>query len=84
MQYSFPPFNEEEKRGLLEQKILDFSKDLFRNPQFGLCFAILLNILNIYLYFHSRSIISLLFYLSFVYFVACILFSRLFGMQRNK
>ena len=32
MKYSVPPFNEKPKRGFLEQKIFEFSEELFRTP----------------------------------------------------
>ena len=84
MEYSVPPFNEREKRVLVEQKVLDFSTELFRNPKLGLGLASFLNILYIYLYFSSRSVTSILLYFSLVYFVLCIILAHLLGLKRNK
>ena len=49
MKYSLPPFNEKEEREFFEEKILDFSKELFRNPKLGLSFVLFL---IYYLYMH--------------------------------
>lgn len=84
MKYSLPPFNEKEKRGALEQKILDFSTELFRNPKLGLGLSIILNILYIYSYFKSKGVISILFYLLFAYFGLCIILTRILRLKRNK
>ena len=84
MSYSVPPFNVREKRVLLEQKVLDFSTELFRNPKLGLGLAIILNILYLYLYFNSRSVTSILLYFSLAYFGLSILLSKILGLQRNK
>ena len=84
MNYSVPPFNEREERVLLEQKVLDFSTELFRNPKLGLSFAIILDILYLYLYFNSRSVTSILLYFSLAYFGLSILLSKILGLQRNK
>ena len=84
MEYSVPPFNEREKRVLIEQTVLDFSTELFRNPKLGLGLASILNILYIYLYFSSRSVTSILLYFSLAYFVLCIILANLLGLKRNK
>ena len=84
MEYSVPPFNEKEKRVLVEQKVLDFSTELFRNPKLGLGLALILNILYIYLYFSSRSVTSILLYFSLAYIALCIILSNLLGLKRNK
>ena len=84
MKYNLPPFNQKEKRVFLEQKILDFSTELFRNPKLGLFLGILLNVLYIYMYFRSKNIISILLYFFFIYLILSIIISKLFKLKRNE
>ena len=84
MKYSLHPFNEKEKREFFEQKILDFSKDLFRNPKLGLSLALALNLLYIYAYFKSKSVISIMLYLFLAYLVLSIVLTKLFDLNRDK
>lgn len=84
MKYNLPPFNEKEKRGTFEQKILDFSTELFRNPKLGLGLSITLNILYIYSYFKSKGVISILLYLLLAYFGLCLILTRILRLKRNK
>lgn len=84
MKYSLHPFNEIEKREFFEQKILDFSTDLFRNPKLGLSLAISLNLLYIYAYFKSKSVLSIILYLFLAYLILSIVLSKLFGLNREK
>ena len=84
MKYSLHPFNEKEKREFFEQKILDFSTDLFRNPKLGLSLAVALNLLYIYAYFKSKSVISIMLYLFLAYLVLSIVLSKLFDLNRDK
>lgn len=84
MKYSVPPFNEKPKRGVFEQKIFDFSEELFSTPILGLLLLLSLNILYLYIYFKSRGIISLLLYFFFCYLIISILIVKLLGLNRNK
>ena len=84
MKYSLHPFNEKEKREFFEQKILDFSTELFRNPKLGLSLAVALNLLYLYAYFKSRSVFSIILYLFLAYLVLSIVLSYLFGLNRDK
>ena len=84
MKYSLHPFNEKEKREFFEQKILDFSTDLFRNPKLGLSLALALNLLYIYAYFKSKSVISIMLYLFLAYLVLSIVLTKLFDLNRDK
>jgi len=84
MKYSLPPFNEKEKRGFIEEKVLDFSNQIFRTPLFGIILSIFLNLLFLHMYFRSRSVISILFYLYFIYLVISLLLARALGLKRNK
>ena len=84
MKYSLPPFNEKEEREFFEEKILDFSKELFRNPKLGLSFVLFLNILFIYAYFKSKSILSIILYLFFVYLLLSLALGTFFDFKRNK
>lgn len=84
MKYSLPPFNEKEEREFFEEKILDFSKELFRNPKLGLSFVLFLNILFIYAYFKSKSILSIILYLFFMYLLLSLALGTFFDFKRNK
>ena len=84
MKYSLPPFNEKEKRGFIEEKILDFSKQIFRTPIFGIILSVLLNLLFLHMYFSSRSVISILFYLYFIYLIISIILAKTLDLKRNK
>jgi hypothetical protein len=84
MKYSLPPFNEIEKREFFEQKILDFSTVLFRNPKLGLSLSISLNLLYIYAYFKSKSVLSIMLYLFLAYLILSIALSKLLGLNRDK
>ena len=84
MKYNLPPFNEKEKRIIIEAKIFDFSSELFRNPKLGLFLVILLNILYIYIYFKTKSIISILLYFFLIYLLSSMIIANLFGIKRNK
>ena len=84
MKYSLPPFNEKEEREFFEEKILDFSKELFRNPKLGLGLSITLNILYIYSYFKSKGVFSILLYLLLAYFGLCLILTRILRLKRNK
>ena len=84
MKYSVPPFNEKPKRGFLEQKIFEFSEELFRTPILGITLLLTLNLLYLYSYFRSRSVISILFYLFLAYLIFSILITNLLGLKRNK
>ena len=84
MKYSLHPFNEKEEREFFEQKILDFSTNLFRNPKLGLSLAISLNLLYIYAYFKSKSVLSILLYLFLAYLILSIVLSKLFVLIRDK
>ena len=68
MKYSLPPFNEREKRGYIEEKILCFSKELFRKRNFGILYAIIFNLFYFFMCSLTKSVISLLFYFCFIYF----------------
>ena len=84
MKYSLPPFNEVEKREFFEQKILDFSTELFRNPKLGLSLALSLNLLYIYAYFKSKCVLSIILYLFLAYLILSIALSKLFSLNREK
>ena len=84
MKYSLPPFNEKPNRGFFEQKIFDFSEELFKTPILGIALLLSLNLLYLYTYFKSRSVISILFYLFLAYLIFSILITHLLGLKRNK
>ena len=84
MKNSIPPFNERTKKGYIEQKIFDFSEELFRTPILGIALLLSLNLLYLYTYFKSRSVISILFYLFLAYLIFSILITHLLGLKRNK
>jgi hypothetical protein len=84
MKYDLPPFNEKEKHGFIEQNLLDISSGLFKNQTLGFTLAILTNFLFIYLYFKSKSCISLLIYLFLVYIIISIIISQLANISKNK
>ena len=84
MKYSLPPFNEKPNRGFFEQKIFYFSEELFKTPILGIALLLALNLVYLYLYIKSRSIISILFYLFLAYLVFSILLVKILGLKRNK
>ena len=84
MKYLVPPFNEKPKRGFLEQKVFDFSEELFRTPIVGIALLFALNLVYLYSYFKSRSVISILFFFFFAYLIFSILITNLLGLKRNK
>ena len=84
MKYSIPPFNEKEHREYFEQKILDFSTILFRDPKLGLGLGTILNLLYLYSYFKKRSVIFIILYLFLSYLIISILLVKLFNLKRKK
>ena len=84
MKYNFPPFNEKEKHGFFEQKILDFSKGLFKNKVFGIALALILNIVFFGLYFKSKSCFSIIISIFLVYLIFSIILFQLLNPQINK
>ena len=84
MKYSLPPFNEKPKRGFFEQKIFDFSEELFKTPILGIALLLSLNLVYLYLCVNSRSIISILFYLFLAYLIFSIVLVKILGLKRNK
>ena len=50
MKYSLPPFNEKPKRCTLEQKIFDFSEELFKTPILGIALLLTINLVYLYTY----------------------------------
>ena len=84
MKFSLPPFNEKPKRGFFEQKIFDFSEELFKSPILGISVLLIINLLYLYTYVKSRSLISLLFYLFFAYIILSMIVAKVLGLKRNK
>lgn len=84
MKYSLPPFNEKPKRGFFEQKIFDFSEELFKSPILGISVLLIINLLYLYTYVKSRSLISLLFYLFLAYIILSMIVAKVLGLKRNK
>lgn len=84
MNYNLPPFNEKEKHGLLEQYILDFSEEQFKNPVFGLALCIILNVIFIFSFCKSKSCISIILYIFLVYLIFAIILFQLANFKRNK
>ena len=84
MKYNFPPFNEKEERNFVEQKIIGFSTELFRNTTFGLILIIVINLLYLYAFFKSISIISIILYLFLMYLILSIVFAKLLNLQKNE
>ena len=83
MKYNMPPFNEEEKREYFEEKILNFSKNIFLSPKLGLLLVFSFDILYIYLMLKSRSVFSIIFYIFLVYLLLSILFAHNFNIQKS-
>ncbi len=84
MKYSLPPFNEKPKRSYIEQKIFEFSYELFKSPIIGISILLVLNLIYIYTYIKSRSIISVLLYLYLAYLVISLVISKVLRLKRNK
>ena len=84
MKYNLPSFNEKEERIFIEQKILCFSTELFRNPRLGLFLIVFINVLYLYAYFKSKSVISIILYLFLLYIVFSIVSSKLLNLQKNE
>ena len=84
MKISLPPFNEKPKLGFCEQKIFDFSQELFENPIIGISVSLIINLLYLYTYVKSRSLISLLFYLFLAYIILSMIVAKVLGLKRNK
>ena len=84
MKYNLPPFNEKEKHGFFEQKILDFSNDLFKNKTFGIALALILNLVFIFLFFKAKSCLSIIICIFLVYLIFSIILFQLLNLQRNK
>ena len=84
MEYNLPPFNEIVKRGFFEQTLLDFSKNLFQNPKFGLSLGVILNYIFIYSFCKSKSCFSIIIYIFLVYLIFTIILFHLSNIKRNK
>ena len=84
MKYSLPPFNEKPKRGVIEQKIYNFSEDLFKTPILGIALLLAINLFYLYTYIKSQSVISLLLYLFLAYLIVSLSLAQLFNINRNK
>ena len=68
MKYSLPPFNEKEKREFFEQKILDFSENLFSAPFFGFLLSLIFNMIYLYSWLITSNEQNLFLY-TFISFV---------------
>ena len=79
-----PPFNEREKRSFIEEKILDFSSNLFRNKIFGVGISLVLNIVCFYSYFKKKSSFSILCSLFLLYLILKIILFNVFKIQDAK
>ena len=84
MKYDLPPFNEKEKHGFIEQTLLDTSSELYRNQSLFFTLAIFINILFIYSWFTSKSVISILIFLFIIYLLSSIIISKFANFKRNK
>lgn len=84
MNMSLPPFNEKEKRTYIEETILNFSSQLFRNPKLGLALSLILNILYLYSYFKKKSTLSMLSQFFLLYLISSIIISKLLNFKNNK
>ena len=84
MKYDLPPFNEKEKRGFFEQRILEFSSMIFKNPIFGISLGIILNLIFLFSYFQSKNCLSTILNIFLVYLMFSIILFQLSNMQKNK
>ena len=84
MKYSLPPFNEKPIRNALEQKIFNFSEEMFQSPILGIALLLTLNLVYLYTYIKSQSVISLLLYLFLTYLVVSLILAQLLNIKRNK
>ena len=84
MKYSLPPFNEKPIRSALEQKIFNFSEEMFQSPILGIALLLTLNLVYLYTYIKSQSVISLLLYLFLAYLVVSLVLAQLLNVKRNK
>ena len=84
MKYDRQIFDENDEREFFEQKIFNFSKNLFYYPKVGFVVVLAFDILYIYLMLNSRSVFSIIFYFFLVYLLISILLVQLFRKQKKE
>ena len=79
MYYDIPPVAKSQRSGLLDEKVLQISKELFELPLFGIGIAGFVNILFIYLWYKKASCFSILFFLILYYLIIRVIQIKILG-----
>ena len=84
MRENVPPIAESKRANCLDEKILEFSSDLFKIPQFGYAISLILNLLYFYLWCKKTTIFSLIIRIFLFYLVIKLIQIRFFGYKINQ
>ena len=80
MKFDIPPVEKSQRFGLLDETILNFSKDFFVYPLFGYGIGGVVNILFIYLCYKRTSFFSICIFLFLYYFFIRIVQIKVLGL----
>ena len=80
MKFDIPPVEKSQRFGLLDETLLNISKDLFANPLFGFGISGVVNILFIYLCYKRATFCSICIFLILYYFIIRIALIKLLGL----
>ena len=79
MKYDIPPVARSQRSGILDEKILQLSNELFEIPLFGYGISGIINILFIYLWYKKVTFFSLIFFLFLYYLIIRIIQIKILG-----
>lgn len=72
------------KRIILEEKIIEFSKDLFKNPILAISFTIAINLFYLYIIIKKINLISMISYIFLFYLISIIFFTKFLGIDNKE
>ena len=84
MRENVPPIAESKRANCLDEKILEFSSDLFKIPQFGYAISLVLNLLYIYLWYKKTTIFSLIIRVFLFYLILKLIQKQIFEVKINQ
>ena len=79
MKVDIPPIAKSQRSGFIDEKILEFSKELFEIPLYGFGIATILNIFYLYYWYKRASLFSLIYFIFLFYIISKAIQAKILG-----
>ena len=83
MSENVPPIAQSKRANYLDEKVLEFSSELFQTPLFGYAITIISNLLYIYSWYNKNTLFALMTFIFLLYLIIKLVQIKLFGIKNN-